>query len=265
MLQRSFQEDTARAHQAESEGSGDGSAASKDGDQDSDKESTSSVGLQSDDSEDEARKKKKKHQRKGNQKGKAIQLSAEGEAASAEPDSRVHMPDKDKPDKAEKVPVPKKGAAPKKESRAAKAKQEKADKTLTAAKKADASLREISLDMLWRSVIRAGEIERRIQKSQVAKKDLQAVRADGYFLGEDSVTEMGPFRDTLTQAHHLCRDLRGFTTEKLAEDLRRDGGSIAKPFLKVFPHCFSPDDLSTISDMLLHLSKKMWDAPCMQI
>ena len=179
--------------------------------------------------------------------------------------------DKDKVDKSDrdKAPVPKKGAAPKKESRASKAKQDKADKALATAKKAHASLREISLDMLWRSVIRSGEIERRIQKSQVAEKDLQAVRADGYFLGEDTVTtmveEMGPFRETVTQAHHLCRDLRGFTTDKLAQDLRQDGDSIAKPFLQVFPHCFSPDDLSTINDMLLHLGKKMWDVPFMHI
>ena len=156
-------------------------------------------------------------------------------------------------------------------ARAAKAKLEKAEKMKASTRKTYASLKEISCDMIWRSIIRTSEVERRLQKADQAERDLQNLTVSDPTYKEDKdiaglLAEIGPYKQMIADIKDLCKDLRNLTPETAAECVQTES-EISSRFLQVFDSLLSERDMSTLMDMVLSLSKKLMDvdishAPC---
>ena len=146
-------------------------------------------------------------------------------------------------------------------SKAAKAKQERADKVLAAAKKATASAQELSTDMVWRNIVRVGEVERRIQKVNDTQNQLKSLMDnEGFFANDGEVLElvekMVQLGELMTDFKELCRMLRSITSDQLENELRQ-GGEVPRLFLNVFDSVLSDKDHPTLVDMLTTLAKKL--------
>ena len=242
---------------------------------DSDKESTSSFGFQSG-SEDGKQKRKpqakrnaapipKRHVPPEGDENKDRQTSAPAAGESipsqkaaektrkgtAQVDARVAASAKSKPGQ-----------------RASKAKLDKAERAFNAAKKADNSLKEISCDMMWRSIIRIGEIERRLQKSDMAERELATSATEGLYTDEKVVSEvtkllaeMTEYRQCITDVKDLCREVRSWTSEQAAKTVSGQGenSEACSLFLKAFHLFLNERDINTMMEMLTSLARKLMD------
>eukprot|EP00913_Durusdinium_trenchii_P028031 g26280.t1 len=218
----------------------------EDEENDSDAESTSSFGLEQD---DEAAKPAKRRRTK------------ETTAANTKPTEAVaRVPKPEIPGSSTKDDTPrpkvkaKASAASGKEeklTRAQKAKQDRADRCYSTATKAFTAIKEISTDMVWRSVIRTGEVERRVQKCYQAHAELEAQVAEGQFAGNAEVAavceEMPKRALLLTQTKDLCKGIRGSTPDSMAKDVATCG-EVSTLFLTVFGSVVS--DIPSTNDML---------------
>lgn len=234
------------------DGEGDEGSASSDHGDDSDSDSSSSFKMASD-SEDDAKKKKKKRQPAASTKKpkgtEEAPRKTEGKARADE-----------KPDKQPEEKKVRKG------ERALRAKQERAEKLKSTALKAHAALTEVSADMVWRSVIRTGEIEKRITKSQQTERELQSVMEE--FFEEDSEVQillkdgdMSTFREYMTHLKDLCKALRAISPEAALQDVcAEEGGQVCLGFIKCFHILLSKRDCATLSDMLVTFAKRLFDA-----
>ena len=225
----------------------------EDEENDSDAESTSSFGLEQD---DEAAKPAKRRRTK------------ETTAANTKPTEAVaRVPKPEIPGSSTKDDTPrpkvkaKASAASGKEeklTRAQKAKQDRADRCYSTATKAFTAIKEISTDMVWRSVIRTGEVERRVQKCYQAHAELEAQVAEGQFAGNAEVAavceEMPKRALLLTQTKDLCKGIRGSTPDSMAKDVATCG-EVSTLFLTVFGSVVS--DIPSTNDMLQTVAKKL--------
>ena len=225
----------------------------EDEENDSDAESTSSFGLEQD---DEAAKPAKRRRTK------------ETTAANTKPTEAVaRVPKPEIPGSSTKDDTPrpkvkaKASAASGKEeklTRAQKAKQDRADRCYSTATKAFTAIKEISTDMVWRSVIRTGEVERRVQKCYQAHAELEAQVAEGQFAGNAEVAavceEMPKRALLLTQTKDLCKGIRGSTPDSMAKDVATCG-EVSTHFLTVFGSVVS--DIPSTNDMLQTVAKKL--------
>ena len=175
--------------------------------------------------------------------------------APAPPAEKLTEKEKEKLKEKEKVEKP--------QSRAAKARVEKAERTLAAAQKAYKSLEEISVDMLWRSVIRVGEVERRLQKSSALQSELEALLPTGVF---DQVSletvkglleTMGPHRTLMSDVKDLCREIRTLSSEDMAKAVAYGEGELVGLFRKCFYGILTNRDQGTVIDMLCTLAKRL--------
>lgn len=154
------------------------------------------------------------------------------------------------------------------ESKALKAKTERADKLLTAAKKCDSMLTEVSADMIWRSVIRTGEVERRLQKAIQAKKEMTSfIDNEGYsYFGDESpersreishfLDKMQGIVELMTDLKDLCRDLRVVSPENLVKQMT-EGGDLPTLLKSVFNALLNDRDQATLLDITCTFAKKL--------
>lgn len=155
-----------------------------------------------------------------------------------------------------------------KESKAARAKQERADKILASASKAATLVDELTADLIWRSVVRTGEVERRLQKSSQAEQDLRGVvDNDGLLTDSTEAKEllqtMGKHRELMSDFKDLCREIRGCSPEGMVKDIK-DGGDISKLFVRIFDAILSEADSSTLLDMVSTVAKKLHNVTQLQ-
>ena len=238
---------------------------SESGDVASDAESKNSFSLGQSDSENEAANKRRSRARgsadtKTNTKEREPSQKTEKER---EPESREGKDGKE----------PKGGASAKaKESKAVKAKQDRAEKLLVAAKKAKGSLDEVTADMIWRSVVRAGELDRRLQKAQQTEADLKTfVESEGTAFFGQQKKEVEPFlesfgkvREVVTDFKDICREIRAITPEDFAKEISEGGsGELTRLLPKVVESVLNAVDHPTFLDMLCFLAKKLHTVPWM--
>ena len=148
-----------------------------------------------------------------------------------------------------------------KADKAQKAKQERAEKVLNNAKKALQTLEELSADMIWRSIVRTGEVERRLQKCTETANQLKTVMDNDGFFAENSdvkamLDHMSKLSEAMTDFKDLCRALRSISAEDLCKELA-EGGEVPRLFLAVFDIILSEKDHPTLLDMLSTVAKKL--------
>ena len=221
---------------------------------DSDSESCSSFGCAESDSEAGAKKKKKK-------------TATQKKPAAKDEEKTPALPDaaKSAPSGANEGNSGEKSDNRRKTNRAQRVKQERADKLKTAAVKAHSSLKEVSADMVWRSVIRTGEVDRRLQKCGQTERDLLGVSAE--FFENDEVVQkllcpqagMAIYAEYMTGLKDLCKGLRAVSPEDALQDVISTG-PICQNFIKCFFALMDKRDQSTLQDMLLTLGKRLIDA-----
>lgn len=235
------------------------SSSARDGDSDSESKSSFGIDGSSDDNEKKGGKQKKAAA--AARKLRKIEKPEEDKAAAASRKSQTQAESTSTAVKGDKLqPKPKESL-----SKAAKAKQEKATKLLTAAQKCQAALEEVSADMIWRSVIRGGEVDRRLQKSGQAEADLQAVVNDGAFQGNDEVVKllekMPPYRDNISKMRDLCKQVRSCTSTLASEVARKsqEGSELRELFSAAFECLLNDRDSATLIDIISSLARKLLD------
>lgn len=144
-----------------------------------------------------------------------------------------------------------------------KAKKEKAGKVLAAAEKAFKAVGEVSPDMVWRSVVRTGEMERRIQQCGKALTDLEKEVSDGNLKDDPLVTDliehMPHQMEAMSDLKDMCRDLRGCTHEHLVKEIVTGEGTILDTLAHMFGGLFN-SDWKTLGDMINMIAKKLQGA-----
>lgn len=232
---------------------GDADQDSDDSAKGSDSESASSFGVEDEDSVDKAPKR-----RKG---APATEAKPKERSRSVAPGGSAKPPKDQKDQKDQKEPKPAEPKPPK-ESKAQKAKQERANKLLAAAQKAYSSLEEVSLDMIWRSVIRANEIDRRANKCVQCQADLAAIMNDGFLTDNKEAVELRDglleYKDTTLEIRDLCRDIKAASGKDLEKAILQ-GSQMTKSFLSNMYGLF-PDEKATLFEMLCSLARKLYTA-----
>ena len=217
--------------------------------EDSDAESTNSFNKIQTDSEDDAPKRR----------------SARVSAASADgkPGDKKAQAAKAEADKA-KAAEPKPKA---KENKAIKAKQDRAEKVWSAATKAEGMLSELNADMIWRNVVRLGEVERRLAKAGETEASLRIfVDTEGTsFFGpqKDAVkpflNKLAALKDRVTDFKDFCREIRAVTPEDLAKDVAGEGpaGEVSRLLPKAIEVSLNSDDHPSLMEILCFVAKKL--------
>eukprot|EP00435_Cladocopium_sp_Y103_P059128 s45_g21.t1 len=246
--------------QYQSKGDDEAEKMSESGDA-SDAESKNSFSLGQSDSEDDAAAKRRSRARGTTDTKQKEARESSQKSQKAEKESEQ----KDKETKEPKEP-PKAASAKAKESKAVKAKQDRAEKLWVAAKKAKGTLDEVTADMIWRSVVRAGELDRRLQKAQQTEADLRAfVDSEGTSFFGQQKNDVEPFLQTLSQVREsitdfkdICREIRAVTPEDFAKEISEGGsGELTRLLPKIVETTVNNEDHATFLDMLCFLVKKL--------
>ena len=236
----------------------------------SDAESKNSFSLGQSESEDEGANKRRSRAR-GSAEAKQTSKDQRESSQKTEKDRDYESRDgRESKDSKEKEPKGTATAKANRESKAVKAKQDRAEKLLVAAKKAKGSLDEVTADMIWRSVVRTGELDRRLQKAQTTEADLRAfVDSEGAaFFGQQQkevdpfITALNKVREVVTDFKDICREIRTITPNDLATEISEGGsGELTRLLPKVLETVVNAEDHPTFLDMLCFLVKKLHTVP----
>lgn len=120
------------------------------------------------------------------------------------------------------------------------------------------------MDMVWRSVIRTGEVERRIQKCNQCHTELETYMSEGFYSEHPDALAlcktMQPRANVMTEIKDLCKDIRASTPESMAKEIGL-GGEVSKLFMSAFPSMLNDRDQATVADMLSAIAKKLYTVP----
>ena len=125
-------------------------------------------------------------------------------------------------------------------------------------------LKELNFGLIWRSTVRAAEVERRLVKGGSAREELSRILLNPR-LDDDQQSQAKALDEaleetvsTVTSIKEVCRIVRSSTPEALEEDILKSGSLLAS-----MSKCSAEmlDDMVTLSDILHVIGKKLVEVP----
>jgi hypothetical protein len=146
--------------------------------------------------------------------------------------------------------------------RVSKQAQEKIGKSISSCEKTLQRLTEISASALWRSILRAAEVDGRMQKGHAAEQELKLLETSGMHMVPEQASQVQELqkqlREELGRVEALalcCRQVRQSSSQELSEDVAAYGPTCK--MLEQLATTLVVNDSVTLVDMVQVVAKKL--------